>query len=141
MGRGYWLPPRHEHLAACDGFYIDSNAVYANGIDEGWYRLLEVLCKKITYHENSFEKLCCWKTCDIGQNYFVLLRNRHVEIIAEDIDGFVAVYVLVPEESHTPGMAKRAFPRYLMLLKTCLVDMFPGQIYKRINSQKIKSVE
>ena len=33
MGRGYWLPPQHDNLTASDGFYIDSSAVYADGIN------------------------------------------------------------------------------------------------------------
>ena len=28
MGRGYWLPPAHENLAACDGFYVEAYRPY-----------------------------------------------------------------------------------------------------------------
>jgi len=35
MGRGYWLPPAYENLAACDGFYIEAEAVYTGDPYDG----------------------------------------------------------------------------------------------------------
>ena len=69
-----------------------------------------------------------------------MLNNRHVEIIVEDADSYVAVYVIVPEDCAAPGFAKRSFPRYLAMLKETLTELYPGAISKRINSQHIKKV-
>ena len=46
MGRGYWLPPSHENLAAYDGFYIDSNAVNKENQDHQRQKMLHKLCEK-----------------------------------------------------------------------------------------------
>ena len=71
----------------------------------------------------------------MGQNYFVLLCNSQVEIIAEDADGYVAVYAIVPGSVDAPGIARRAFPRYVALLKdtlTGLIDSrYAGRIYRQ----------
>ena len=141
MGRGYWLPPQHDKLTASDGFYIDSSAVYENDISAGWDKLLDSVSKKLIFKEKTFNKLCDWKSCGLGQNYFGLLHNRHVEIIAEDADGYVAVYVIIPDSCEAPGFAKRSFPRYLAMLKETLTELYPGAVYNRINSQHIKKVD
>lgn len=140
MGRGYWLPPNHDNLIASDGFYIESSAVYGNDISAGWDRLLDSVSKKMMFKERTFNKFCNWKSCGLGQSYFVMLNNRHVEIIVEDADSYVAVYVIVPEDCAAPGFAKRSFPRYLAMLKETLTELYPGAISKRINSQHIKKV-
>ncbi len=140
MVRGYWLPPRHDELVASDGFYVDSSAVYADDISAGWDRLLESLSKRLIFKEKTFHKFCNWKSCGLGQNYFVVLYNRHVEIIAEDADRYVAVYAIIPEDCEAPGFAKRSFPRYLTMLKETLTELYPGAVSKRINSQHIKKV-
>ena len=140
MGRGYWLPPGHDKLVASDGFYIDSSAVYENDISAGWNKLLDTVSKRLIFKEKTFNKFCNWKSCGLGQNYFVLLYNRHVEIIVEDADGYVAIYAIIPEDSKAPGFAKRSFPRYLAMLKETLTELYPGAVSKRINSQHIKKV-
>lgn len=139
MGRGYWLPPAHENLFAYDGFYIDSNAVYKENPDQGWENLLYKLCVKMAYREKTLRKVCDWRTCGAGQSRFVVLQNRHVDIIAED-DGYIAVYVIIPEDCECPGFAKRSFPQYVSLLKAVLIDMYPGSVRKRVNSQHIITV-
>lgn len=140
MGRGYWLPPSHKNLVAYDGFYIDSNAVYKENPDKDWENLLNLLCVKMAYREKTLRKFCDWRSCGAGQSRFVVLQNRHVDIIAEDDDGYIAVYVIIPEDSECPGFAKRSFPQYISLLKSVLIDMYPGSIRKRINSQHVESV-
>lgn len=140
MGRGYWLPPRHEQLTASDGYYIDSSAVYGDDISAGWDKLLESVSKRLMFKEKSFNKYCNWKSCGLGQDYFVLLCNRHIEIIVEDADGYVAVYAIIPETCEAPGFAKRSFSRYLGMLKETLIELYPGAVSKRINSQHIKKV-
>ena len=140
MGRGYWLPPQHDNLTASDGFYVDSSAVYGSDISAGWDKLLDSVSKRLIFKEKTFNKFCNWKSCGLGQNYFVLLYNRHVEIIVEDADGYVAVYAIIPDTCETPGFAKRSFPRYLTMLKETLTELYPGAVSKRINSQHIKKV-
>ena len=140
MGRGYWLPPRAKDLAACDGFYIDSGAVYTGELEQDWNRFLELLCKKLRFHERTLQRVCEWKPCAAGQSRFVVLQNRHVDIVCEDADDFVAVYVLIPEDCEAPGFAKRSFKRYLEILQTVLTDLYPGSVCKRINSQHVRPV-
>lgn len=141
MGRGYWLPPRAKELAACDGFYIDSDAVYTSGnTTADWNSFLNTLCKQLTFHERTFEQLCEWKPCDAGQSRFVVLQNRHADIVMEDCEDYVAVFLLIPEDCAAPGFAKRSFPRYLNILQNCLTELYPGSISKRLNSQHIQAV-
>ena len=98
MGRGYWLPPSCETLAAYDGFYIDSSAVYTDNLEQGWNSLLNTLSVKMSYHDKTLKKTCCWKPCGAGQSRFVVLQNHHVDIIAEDADAYIAVYVVIPDD-------------------------------------------
>lgn len=140
MERGYWLPPNAENLAACDGFYIVGDAVYATGIDEGWNKLLDDVSFKLKAKETTFRNIRDWKATETGYSRFVILQNRHIDIVAEDNDDLVAVYALIPEDCPTPGFAKRSFPRYMKLLKDTLTELYPGNIFKRINSQHIQAV-
>ena len=140
MGRGYWLPPNHEELVASDGFYVESDCVYGADLAAGWEAFLQTVCKKMKFKDNTFQKVCEWKSCGMGQSRFVLLQNRHVEIIAEDADGYVAVYAIIPEDNPAPGFAKRSFPRYLAMLKDVLTELYPGAVFKRRNSQHLQQV-
>lgn len=63
-----------------------------------------------------------------------------MEIIAEDDDEYVAVFVIIPEDCRSTEETKRIFPRYVTLLRTALAEMYPGHILKRINSQHIQIV-
>ena len=90
--------------------------------------------------KRRWKKICAWKPCGAGQSRYVVLRNRHVDIIADDADGYVAVYAVIPEDCEYPGFAKRSFPQYVSLLQKVLTDMYPGSIRKRINSQHIQAV-
>ena len=132
MERGYWLPPRAKHLAAYAGFYIDSETVYQANMDSGWNQLLDGLCQKLTNYESSFQKRCAWTNKQAGRNRFVILKNEEVEIIAEDDDEYVAVFVIIPEDCRNP--------EDVTLLRTALAEMYPGHILKRINSQHAKAV-
>lgn len=140
MGRGYWLPPNHEALVASDGFYVECDSVYGADIDAGWESFLEVLCRKLKIKENTFQQVCEWKTSGMGQSRFVLVRNRHVDIIAEDSDGYVAVYAIIPENNAAPGFAKRSFPRYLAMLKEILTELYPGAVFKRHNYRDLQKI-
>lgn len=140
MGRGYWLPPNHKALVASDGFYVESDAVYGDDLAVGWEIFLDGVCRKLKIRERTFQKVCEWKSCGIGQSRFVLLQNRHVDIIAEDADGYVAVYAIIPEDNVAPGFAKRSYPRYLAMLKEILTELYPGAVFKRLNSQHLQQV-
>lgn len=140
MGRGYWLPPSCENLAACDGFYVDADAVYTTGPDQDWGKFIDTLSVKLSYREKTLTKTCAWKSCGAGQSRFVVLQNRHIDIIAEDADGYIAVYVIIPEDCEHPGFAKRSFPQYVSLLQKVLTEMYPGSVRKRLNSQHTKAV-
>lgn len=140
MGRGYWLPPAYENLTAYDGFYIESSAVYTGDLEQDWNRFLQTLCTKLSYRNKTLTKNCSWKSCGAGRNRFVVLQNHHVDIIAEDVDEYIAVYVIIPEDCEYPGFSKRSFPQYVSLLEAVLIDMYPGCIRKRINSQRTKII-
>ena len=140
MERGFWLPPRAKHLAAYAGFYIDSETVYQENMDSGWNRLLDGLCRKITGYDASFQKRCVWTNLKTGRNRFVILKNEEVEIVAEDDDEYVAVFVIIPEDCRNTEETKQIFPRYVTLLRTALAELYPGHILKRINSQHVKEV-
>lgn len=140
MGRGYWLPPQSENLAACDGFYVDSKAVYTMNPDAEWEAFLEKLAQRLIEKEHTLRKVQRWQSCDAGQCRFVVLQNRSFDIIAEDVDDYIAVYVIIPEDCPTPGYAKRSFGRYMELLKEVLTELYPGSVRKRVNSQRTKAV-
>lgn len=140
MGRGYWLPPNHDELVASDGFYIEADRVYGDDISTGWDNFLKMLCRKLKFKDNTFQEVCEWESCGMGQSRFVLLKNRHVDIIAEDADGYVAVYAIISEDNVAPGFAKRSFPRYLAMLKEMLTELYPGAVFKRRNSQHLQKV-
>ncbi len=76
MGRGYWLPPRAEHLEACDGFYIDSRAVYTKDIEQSWSELLERLCKKAALQRKDAAQILCME----------IVRELYPKRILECID-------------------------------------------------------
>lgn len=140
MGRGYWLPPQHDELVAFDGFFIDGKAVYTGEPNADWEKFLDSLFKKLNFQEKNLQKVCNWKSCGMGQNYFVLAYNRQVEIIVEDADGYIAVYAIIPDDCEAPGFAKRSFPKYVTLIFKTLTEMYPGTISKRLNSRKLTLV-
>ena len=53
MGRGYWLPPAYENLAACDGFYIEAEAVYTGDPYDDWEKFINTLSVKLSYREKT----------------------------------------------------------------------------------------
>lgn len=140
MGRGYWLPPQSENLAACDGFYIDSSAVYGNDQNAGWTEFLEKFSRRMIVKERTLRKIQRWHSYGAGQGRFIVLRNRSFDIIAEDVDDYIAVYVIIPEDCPTPGHALRSFKRYVEITQEVLTELYPGSIRKRVNSQKTKAV-
>ena len=140
MGRGYWLPPNEENLVCCDGFYIDSKPVYEKGYEQGWNELIKYISEKIQLRDNTFKKVCEWRECSISESRFVISENYQVQIIADDVGGYIAVYVIIPEDCTKPNVAKQSFPRYLQNIKNILLDKYKGNVYRRINSSHIEPV-
>lgn len=135
MKRGYWLPANAEHLAGCDGFYVDSSAVYHGNMETCWDNFLDTLCQKMAAKKPTLQKYCGWKQYTGGRSGFVILYDRYVDLIVEDVEEYVAVYLIIPESCKTPGYAKRAFPGYFKALQEVLTELYPGTVRKRLNSQ------
>ncbi|MBQ7725787.1 MAG: hypothetical protein IJT66_01440 [Clostridia bacterium] len=140
MGRGYWLPPGAENLPLYDGFYVDSAAVYTGGdVTADWQAFLNEICSAMQRRDGSLQRLCEWVPCDLGQSRFVLLQNEAVQIIAEDADGYIAVYAIVPENC-VSKRAQRVFQNTLQKLRCVLTGLYPGFVSRRLNSQHIEKV-
>ena len=141
MGRGFWLPPGADNLPLYDGFYIDSKAVYTgDDMTADWQDFLDKVCGLLQKRNNSLQKRCEWFPCDLGQSRFVLMENECVQIIAEDADGYIAVYAIVPETCACNSRAKQAFPFVLQNLKDTLIELYPGAVSRRLNSQHTERV-
>ena len=140
MGRGYWLPPNAESLLCCDGFYIDSEAVYKKGCEQGWDEFINHIARKLQLADNSFEKVCEWQSCDLGESRFVIAENQHIQLVADDACGYVAVYAIIPENCSKPAFAKRSFPKYLQMLNGIVTEKYKGNVYHRCNSSHIEQV-
>ncbi|WP_077534351.1 hypothetical protein [Massiliimalia massiliensis] len=140
MERGYWLPPNYKNLFAYDGFYIDSRAVYTRNQDTDWEQFLGLLSKKMKYRKKSLIEQCEWKICGNGKFRFVVLEDQYVHVIAEDVEDYLAIYVIIPEDCKMPGHAKRAFSGYVNALKDVLIDLYAGKVRKRVNSQHTELV-
>ncbi len=140
MGRGYWYPPNGENLAACDGFLIDSRAVYKTEIENDWNAFLNTVCEGMKRYNPELETVNSWKSVDVGESRYVLLTDGFVQVIAEDTDGYVAAFVIIPETTSNKEKAKRIFGRYYSDLKNLLVKNYPGFVKKRLNSQHLEDV-
>ena len=140
MGRGYWYPPNGENLAACDGFLIDSRAVYKTEIENDWNAFLNTVCEGMKRYNPELETVNSWKSVDVGESRYVLLTDGLIEVIAEDTDGYVAAFVIIPETTSNKEKAKRIFGRYYSDLKNLLVKNYPGFVKKRLNSQHLEDV-
>lgn len=140
IDRGYWIPPCSDQFPACDGFYVKSDAVFTETSEEEWDTFLNNVCKRMCYKEQSLHKVCAWKNYCTGQSLLLILQNRHVDIIAEALDDYIAIYILIPRDCAMPGMAKRSFSKYLNALRESLIELYPGKIRKRINSQRTKVI-
>ena len=140
MGRGYWYPPNAENLKACDGFFIDSRAVYNGAIEEDWKNFVTVVCNGMRERNPQLAEKLKWKPVVAGRSRFVLLSDGNVDIVAEDTDGYIAVYVLIPEDSIQIISARSKFKKYLADLKALLISKYPRSIKRRINSQHLQDV-
>ena len=140
MGRGYWLPHGAETLPLYDGFYVDCKAVYTgDDLTTDWQAFLDKVCGAMQKELGTMQRLCDWVPCDLGQSRFVLLQNETVQIIAEEADGYIAVYAIVPENCASKR-AQRVFQVALQNLRCVLTALYPGFVSKRLNSQHIEKV-
>lgn len=141
MARGYWLPENYENLPACDGFYVDADAVYANGnVEDVWETVVDSCIEKLIFKDPTLIRCGSWRENPKGPQRFVLARNDKVDIILEDVERHLAVYALIPEDCEFPGYAKRSFPKYLRILKESLTELYPGHIRHRTNSWNVQKV-
>lgn len=141
MGRGYWLPPGADKLAACDGFYIQGDAIYKSDFSKDWDTFLQNLCNGLCFKDRSFLKICAWETCGFAENRFVVLKNKYIDIVADDSDGDIAVYALIPENCRMKKTALKVFPEYLSVLKTVLTELYPNKVYRRKNARVTEPVD
>lgn len=138
MGRGFWLPPGAENLPLYDGFYVDSHAVYTgDDLTSDWQTFLEKVCNKM--QQDGFQKVCEWVPCDLGQSRFVLFQSDLLQIISEDADGYIAVYVIVPENCASKRV-QQVFGNTLQKLRLVLTGLYPGAVSRRLNSQHTERV-
>ncbi len=138
MTYGYWRPVCAAKLPACDGFLISSKAIYKSNIDKDWNTFLNQLIAELQSREPSLKQICDWKLYSEEDKLFVVLKNESVDIIVEDVPGFVAVYVIVPKECKIKRTAKKQHPRYTEILKMSLSKFYKGNIYKRIDTRNIE---
>ena len=140
MTYGYWRPVCAAKLPACGGFLIQSKAIYKSNIDKDWTTFLERLIAELQSREPSLVRICDWKLYSEDDKLFVVLKNELVDIIVEDVPGFVAVYVIVPKECKVKRTAKKQHSRYTEILKRSLIKFYKGNIYKRIDTRNIELV-
>jgi len=133
--RGNYLPDGHERMAACNGFYVDNEAIYVSkDIEADWNRLTGQICEKMMVDCPDLEKFNAWRPCEMGQSRYALLSNRFVDLIVETEDGYSAFYLIIPENCEQTAAAKRKFPRYLVVLRQVLTALYPGHVRKRKNA-------
>lgn len=139
MERGFWLPPGYREMVAYGGYYIQADAIYTTAdIDADWDAFLQKCCAALLRAIPSMGIACKWVTD--GPSRFVLVADPLVEIVAEDNEGYVAVYAIVPASCAKPKAAKRHFSAVEKKLKQALCSLYPGQVWQRLNSQHIRRV-
>lgn len=147
--RGYWLPDGCKELQAYDGFYIPARVVYKTAdIDAGWAAFEKTVIIELTEKDKTLRRFCDMRSC-IKKMRYVLVRNSEVDIIAEQCDGpkghsdeeYIAVFAIIPEDCDSPLKALRFFNHYVSILRDVLCKLYPGDVYERVNSQKIKPID
>ena len=139
--RGYWLPPGYGKLIAYDGYYIEAEAVYTTpDIYTDWERFLTSLYTGLHAKVPFLQQVCDWEPSPSGADRFVLAKDVWVSIILEDVDSYVAVYAIVPEGCKTPGKAKRHLSVIVRRLQSLLTASYPGHVWQRRNSQRLKYI-
>ncbi|MEQ2441150.1 hypothetical protein [Solibaculum intestinale] len=142
MGRGYWLPPGAKALAACDGYYIDLDAAYDKALvlSENWERFLYICSQKLMEKDGTFHFVGDWKDAGDGRKRFVLAGSPRYDVVVEEDKGYLAVFLLIPEDCKQPGRAKRSFPTELEKIKQALTELYPGHVHRRIHSREIEPI-
>lgn len=137
MARGYWQPPNCENLIACDGYFVDANAIPEMDEEKSWDSFLELVSKALLQKENTLKFKKEWKSVDREQSRFVLVCDNCVDVVAEETKGYYAIYVLVPEDCMVPNLAKQSFWKYKLSLKQTLIELFPGCVKARKNYRQL----
>ena len=143
MGCQNYLPPNCENLAAYDGFYVDYEAVYkTKGYrnDADWDIFISSLCKEFQKKFHTLQKLLKWKSSGFGQSRYVVLENADVQIIVDEEDAYIAVYVIIPETCEQIGLSKRRFAAYVKYLENTLVQLYPNSVRQRDNARSKRFV-
>ena len=140
MGRGYWVPPNSKKLPACDGYYVNVNAIAETDIEKRWNTFLEQVSKGLQSKEKSLKIKKDWSVLDEGRGRFIVLFDSFVEVIAEEINDYFAIFVLIPEQCSEKAIAKRDFYRYLSNLRNTLTKLYPSFVYKRKNYRQLINI-
>lgn len=141
MERGYWQPPNADFLPACKGFFVTGKAVYTGpNIETDWERFLELLSSNLPRYIPSLKKVGKWQHKGVGQSRFVLLSDEYADIVVEDIDEYIAVFALIPEDCHHVKAATDRFFQYVSALRRLLTYAYPSCVFQRINSQIIRPI-
>lgn len=137
--RGYWLPQGFEKLFVYDGFFIKSTGIYiGHNAEKDWNIFLDSLNAEIKKHLPEFSIVNAWKTYK-GIMRYVVAQSDNFQIIADDLDGYVTVYLIVPEKL---GKCKRTdlFKDTLNTLRKILIRYYPNDLYHRKNYRELKKV-
>lgn len=144
--RGYWLPDGYENLAKYDGYYIKKEAIYKTKDDLfDWEKFIIEVASELIQKDHTLLPIADYRHI-AGHSRFVLVRNTEVVIIVEEFEGpkghkderYVAVFVIIPEDCAILKDEKRVFNRYVSQLLSVLSNTYPGHVYKRVDSRKLK---
>ena len=62
---------------------------------------------------------------------FVVLQNHHVDIIAEDADDYIAVYVVIQRTVNVPDLpsvpSRNTYPFFKLSLPICIPEVFENE--------------
>lgn len=140
--RGYWIP---EGSLAYEGFYVKTAAVYTTGNStHDWETFLTGVGRGLLLKDKTLEIYCEYRL-----RRFVLARNSMVEIVVEQCDGlrddpatgYLAVFVIIPEDCEAPYRAEHFFNHDVEILKSTLFALYPHNVFERVNSQNIKETD
>ena len=123
--RGYWLPQGYENLSAYDGFFIKSTAIFIGRDAEiDWNLFLDMLKRKTQEIFSDLTVVNAWRRYGNNSRYIVA-ENNSFQIIADDLDEYVTVYLIVPETAKK-RMPKNVFAEKVKILKGILIKQYPN---------------
>jgi len=131
MERGYWKPDNSETLLKCCGFFVKSSAIPVKDTKERWGIFLKQVSDESLKKRTSLKKVYKWEINSSERNIFIVLRDYFVDIVSEDVEDYIAIFILIPENCSTPKLAKANFDDYVEDLKEILVRLYPGSVKLR----------